>query len=102
MMKTLFLASTVLPLAILAGGCATTSPEDFAVEDCDSLRALVKAQDYAASVRGVEFENDRGMDELRAASGSPWAGKTRTRDESKLRDERQALREAYRRKGCKA
>ena len=101
-MKTLFLASAFLPVAALTAGCATASPEDFAAEDCDSLRALVTAQDYAASVRGVEFENDRGMEELRAASGSPWEGKTRTRNESNLRDERQAVREAYRRKGCKA
>ena len=102
MMKTLSFTSVCLPLAVLVPGCATASPEDYAVQDCDSLRALVSAQDYAASVRGVEFENDRGMEELRQASGSPWAGKTRTRDERNLRDERQAMREAYRRKGCKA
>ncbi|MEP3655978.1 MAG: hypothetical protein ABJO36_13875 [Litorimonas sp.] len=102
MMKTLLYAPVLLPVAVLASGCATASPEDYAFEDCDNLRSLVAAQDYAASVRGVEFENDRGMEELRQASGSPWAGKPRTRDESNLRDERQAVREAYRRKGCKA
>lgn len=102
MMKTLSFTFACLPLAVLLSGCVTASAEDFIAQDCDDLRALVSAQDYAASFRGVEFENDRGMEELLHASGSPWAGKARSRDESNLRDERQAMREAYRRKGCKA
>lgn len=102
MMKPLFYLSVLTSAAVIVSACATVAPEDFAAEDCGSLRALVKAQDYAASVRGIELENDRGMEEIRQESGSPWAGRTRTRDESALRDERQAIREAYRRKGCKA
>ena len=102
MMKTLFCTSACLSVIFLISGCATASPEDYAADDCVNLRSLVSAQDYAASVRGIEFENDRGMEEIRQESGSPWAGRTRTRNESALRDERQAVREAYRRKGCRA
>lgn len=89
-----------LPLFALAGCASSADPQDYAAEDCKSLRALVKAQDSVASVRGIELVNDRGMEETRTTSGSPWAGQTRTRDEDKLRDERVALRDAYRRKGC--
>lgn len=102
MMKTLTFAFISLPFLWLAGGCATASPDDYLASNCDDLKALVRAQDYAASVRGVELESDRNMEELRQTSGSPWAGQPRTRDETNLRDERQAIREAYRRKGCKA
>lgn len=102
MMKTL----SILPVFMFTGfalmGCATASPEDYLGAECEDLRVLVEAQDYAASVRGVELETDRNMEEIRQTSGSPWAGRTRTSDERDLRDERQAIREAYRRKGCKA
>lgn len=102
MMKTL----SILPVFLFAGyaltGCATASPEDYLGAECEDLRALVQAQDYAASVRGVELETDRNMEEIRQTSGSPWAGRERTRNETELREERQAIREAYRRKGCKA
>lgn len=98
MIKSLWIA----PVLILAlAGCASSpDPQVYAAEDCKSLRALVQAQDEAASVRGIEFVNDRGMEETRATSDSPWTGRTRTRDEENLRKERVALREAYRRKGC--
>jgi hypothetical protein len=85
-----------------AVGCATASPEDYANLDCDDMRGLVSSQDFAASLRGYGIENDRGMEEIRQESGSPWAGRARTKDERDMRDERQALREAYRRKGCNA
>ena len=102
MMKTLFCAFALLPAGALISGCATVSAEDYIAEECKTLRSLIAAQDSAASVRGIEFENDRGMEEIRQESGSPWAGRPRTRDESHLRDERQAVRQAYRRKGCRA
>ena len=102
MMKTLFRTSACFSVIFLISGCATASAEDYIAEDCKNLRALISAQDSAASVRGIEFENDRGMEEIRHESGSPWAGRTRTRNESHLRDERQAVRQAYRRKGCRA
>lgn len=86
----------------IVSSCATASPDDYLSANCKDLRNLVKAQDFAASIRGVEFESDRNLEELNHASGSPWAGKPRTHNEKKLRDERQAIREAYRRKGCKA
>ena len=88
-------------LIFTLAGCASSSdPQNYAAEDCKSLRALVLAQDEAASVRGIELVNERGMEDTRATSDSPWTGRTRTRDEENLRKERVALREAYRRKGC--
>ncbi len=103
MTKSLFAAPFLifaLPAFTLAGCASSAAPQDYAAEDCKSLRALVQAQDGAASVRGIELVNDRGIEEIRSTSNSPWVGRTRTRDEDKLRDERVALREAYRRKGC--
>lgn len=98
MTKSLFL----LPALLLATACATTpDTKDYVRYDCDSLRALVSAQDSAASVRGIEIYNDQGLEEVRTESGSPWAGRARTRDESNLKEERSAIREAYRRQGCK-
>jgi len=102
MMKTLSLISAFLMAGTLLSSCATASPEDYLNAECKDLRNLVKAQDFAASVRGVELETDRNLEELKYASDSPWAGQPRTQDERNLRDERQAIREAYRRKGCKA
>ncbi len=102
MMKTLSCVTISLMTASLATGCATASPDDYIAAECDELRDLVKAQDYASSTRGIEFESDRGLEELQHESGSPFAGRPRTSDERKLRDERQSIREAYRRKGCKA
>lgn len=90
----------MLAVALLTACASTASPDDYTANDCETLRAMVKAQDAAASVRGVELVNDRGMEEIRATSDSPWAGRGRTRDEDKLRDERSAMREAYRRNGC--
>lgn len=101
MMKTLSFAVVFLLTVLMTTACATASPEDYMSAECKDLRALVEAQDYSASVRGVELETDRNMEEIRQTSGSPWAGRTRTSDERELRDERQAIREAYRRKGCK-
>jgi len=102
MMKWLPLISVFLMAGFIVSSCATASPDDYLSANCKDLRNLVKAQDFAASIRGVEFESDRNLEELNHASGSPWAGKPRTHNEKKLRDERQAIREAYRRKGCKA
>lgn len=102
MIKTLTLMSVFLIAGSAMSSCATASPDDYLSAECKDLRNLVKAQDFAASVRGVEFESDRNLEELNHVSGSPWAGQPRTQDERKLRDERQAIREAYRRKGCKA
>lgn len=107
MMKSLspctrFLLSASLISALHVGGCATGSPEDFADLNCQSLQALIERQDYAASIRGVEFISDRSQTEIRQTSGSPWAGRTRTQDEQKLRDERRAISHAYRRKACKS
>ena len=101
-MLPLFTLSTGIIAAGLRSACATASPEDYANLDCKDMRALVSAQDSAASVRSIDLINDRGMEEIRQESGSPWTGRTRTRDEGNVRDERRALREAYRRKGCKA
>lgn len=107
MIKTLSYPAVFLLSAALAAGCATGSTEDssaadYTAEDCANLRSLIAAQDYAASAYGTTFETDRRAEELRQTSGSPWAGRTRTQDDKKLRDERQAVREAYRSKGCQA
>jgi hypothetical protein len=101
MLKSISLLSVFSTAALLITGCATASPQDYLATECKDLRALVEAQDQAASVRGVEFVSDRNMEEIRQTSGSPWAGRSRTRGETELREERQAIREAYRRKGCK-
>ncbi len=87
-----------LPAAFLITACSTGP--DYAGLDCDSMRALVSGQNSAASARGIELYNDRGVEETRQESGSPWAGRSKTNDDQNLRDERQAIREAYRRKGC--
>jgi len=102
MIKTLTYYAVVLICGTVFTACATTSPEAYLSAECDDLRTLVQAQDYTATIRGQDSFTDRNMEEIRQESGSPWAGRTRTRDDSNLRDERQAIREAYRRKGCKA
>jgi len=90
-----------LSAALLMTACATgPDPADYATLECNDMRALVSGQDSAASTRGIELFNDRGVEEIRQESGSPWTGRAKTRDGENLRDERQAIREAYRRKGC--
>lgn len=81
--------------------CSTgPDPADYADLDCGSMRALVNGQDSAASARGIELFNDRGVEETRQESGSPFAGRAKSNEDQDLRNERQAIREAYRRKGC--
>ncbi len=101
-MKMLPWLGSLLSGAVLLSSCASAAPDDYAQSECADLRTLIKAQDYAANIRGRDSYVERNQEELRQESGSPWTGRTRTRDESNLRDERAAIRDAYRRKGCKA
>jgi len=100
MTKSILYLSVIVP--VLALGACSTSPdlEAYADQDCKTLRAFVDAQDAAASIRGVEIVSNRQLEEVRATSGSPWAGRSLTRDEDELLKERRELRDAYRRKGC--
>jgi len=91
---------TLSSLILISGCSSTPDSSDYASADCDALRDIVRGQDATASAYGIEIYNDGGVAETRAESGSPWAGRPLTRDDDKLEDERQAVREAYRRKGC--
>ena len=101
MMKTLVSLYLGFGGAALLAACATASPEDYLQSECADLRGLISAQNIA-TVQARDSYTQRNFEELEHVSGSPWAGRPRTRDDTKLRDERLAIRQAYRRKGCKA
>ena len=97
MMKTLFSLSTI---AVLAGCASSPQPSDYAALDCRALRSLVGTQDESFAIQNIDTYNDRDAKETRHESGSPWAGRGRTRDDQKIIHERSAIRQAYRGKNC--
>lgn len=98
MKKSLFVISACL---ILAACASRPEAADYAGYDCGSLKALVEAQDVALSYRAIDVFNDRGLEEIRHESDSPWAGRPRSQEDREIQFERQAITQAYRRKGCK-
>jgi len=96
-MKTLL---TLTAIAVLAGCSSSPKPSDYVGLDCSALRSLVGTQDESAAIKNIDIYNDRGLEETRHESGSPWTGRARTRDNQKLIEERSAIRQAYRGKNC--
>jgi len=97
MSKTLFTLSAIVALTACS---SSPSPSDYAHLDCSALRTLVGTQDSSVAVKNIDIYNDRSAEEARQESGSPWAGRARTRDGQKIIEERSAIRQAYRGKKC--
>jgi len=90
--------------AVLFSGCATQKDiARYVAMDCSQLRSMVEAQNMEARLSNTSITTGRGPAETRAESGSPWAGgraKSGTGD-AKAQEERDAIRAAYRQKGCR-
>jgi hypothetical protein len=93
----------ILPVLFLTACASQKDIAQYKAMDCAQLRSLVEAQNMEARLDQTSIFEGRGAAEIRAESGSPWAGRNErpgTQDDE-AREARDAIRAAYRAKDCR-